>query len=136
MTVRVDDATAVTLRVPVRGADDVACSCLMSPRCAHRAAVLSIAPPADAEPPGEEPPRRRRRRARQAIAGAGAALPAAGGATAPAGARAAGGATAAGFSAAEVAAADGLWVAGTALLAKGLRRCRCRAAGDTAAGGP
>ncbi|MBG0562253.1 SWIM zinc finger family protein [Actinoplanes aureus] len=44
ITVRPDDQTTVTLTTPVVAAGDAACSCLLAPRCLHRAAVLSIAP--------------------------------------------------------------------------------------------
>ncbi|GIJ66924.1 hypothetical protein [Virgisporangium ochraceum] len=122
VVVRVDDDTTVTLRVPVRAAGDVTCTCLMAPRCAHRAAVLSTAPPAEDAAAGDtatgdtatgdtatgEAP------AGAVPAGAGSQ---AGAAPAPAGDAAA---EAAAFSAAEVAAADGLWVAGAAVLTRGI----------------
>jgi hypothetical protein len=108
VSVAVDESTAVTLRVPVSGADDVACNCLMAPKCAHRAAVLSIAPAADVAPaadaaaaPAAEP------------AVAAPASPAPAPPVLPLGAEPA-------FSPAEVAAAEGLWSAGTALLGHGL----------------
>ena len=44
VTVRADDQTSVTLSTPVVAAGDAVCSCLLAPRCLHRAAVLSCAP--------------------------------------------------------------------------------------------
>ncbi|MBM2622015.1 SWIM zinc finger family protein [Actinoplanes sp. LDG1-06] len=44
VTVHPDDKTTVTLTVPVVSAGDATCSCLLAPRCLHRAAVLSAAP--------------------------------------------------------------------------------------------
>jgi hypothetical protein len=44
VTVRPDAQVVVTLAVPVLEAGDAACSCLLAPRCLHRAAVLSAAP--------------------------------------------------------------------------------------------
>ncbi|GIE78029.1 hypothetical protein Aph02nite_39790 [Actinoplanes philippinensis] len=44
ITVRADDRTIVTLSTPVVAAGDAVCSCLLAPRCLHRAAVLSRAP--------------------------------------------------------------------------------------------
>jgi hypothetical protein len=109
VTVRVDDATAVTLRIPVGVAEDVTCSCLMAPRCAHRAAVLSVAPPAEGTPPAEAPPPAEAATATSVASAAGAAQPvAAPSAGAPA------------FTPAETAAAEGLWTAGTALLVHGI----------------
>jgi hypothetical protein len=165
VTVTIDDATTVTLRVPVMGADDVACSCLMAPRCAHRAAVLSLAPASDgaaaasdetvttasgdavaagsrggaesgtasgdpaAGPPTGAAAGPLTGAAAGPLTGA-AAGPLAGAATSAAPAAASGGAAAGaareaaadggGFGAAEVAAAVGLWTAGTALLGNGL----------------
>ncbi|MFK4222564.1 hypothetical protein [Streptomyces sp. NPDC019890] len=61
--VRVDDDTAVTLKVTdgiVAHAADAACDCLLAPACLHRAAVLSLTPLAEAAPltegalPGQE----------------------------------------------------------------------------------
>ncbi|GIJ61113.1 hypothetical protein [Virgisporangium aurantiacum] len=98
VTVAVDEATVVTLRVPVGSAEDVVCTCLMAPRCAHRAAVLSLAPPADDAAPGEaaqEPA--------PAEAEAEEAAP-----------------EVATFTAAEIAAAGGLWAAGSAVLTRGV----------------
>jgi hypothetical protein len=44
VSVRADDQTIVTLSTPVVAAGDAVCSCLLAPRCLHRAAVLSCAP--------------------------------------------------------------------------------------------
>lgn len=44
VVVRVDDQTTLTLSVPVTEPGDAVCSCLLAPRCLHRAAVLSAAP--------------------------------------------------------------------------------------------
>ncbi|MEV6848218.1 hypothetical protein [Actinoplanes sp. NPDC051411] len=44
VTVRPDDQVAVTLTLPVVQAGNAVCSCLLAPRCLHRAAVLSAAP--------------------------------------------------------------------------------------------
>jgi hypothetical protein len=44
VTVHPDDQTTVTLTPPVADAADATCSCLLAPRCLHRAAVLSTAP--------------------------------------------------------------------------------------------
>ncbi|MGI5399063.1 hypothetical protein ACQEVG_06305 [Streptomyces sp. CA-135486] len=61
--VRVDDDTAVTLKVTdgiVAHAADAACDCLLAPACLHRAAVLSLTPLAETAPltedalPGQE----------------------------------------------------------------------------------
>ncbi|EXG80703.1 hypothetical protein [Cryptosporangium arvum] len=49
-TVRIDDATVVTLRTvdgAVRASDDARCSCLLAPACLHRAATLAAAPATD-----------------------------------------------------------------------------------------
>ncbi|GLW27510.1 SWIM zinc finger family protein [Actinoplanes regularis] len=53
VTVRPDDKTTVTLRVPVTTPEEATCDCLLAPRCLHRAAVLSAAPILTAQP---EPP--------------------------------------------------------------------------------
>ncbi|WP_212998501.1 SWIM zinc finger family protein [Winogradskya consettensis] len=50
ITVHPDDRTTITLSTPVTTPADATCSCLLSPRCLHRAAVLSAAPVAPAEP--------------------------------------------------------------------------------------
>src|SRR5687768_11611326 len=50
VTVRPDEKTAVTLTMPVAEPGDAVCSCLLAPRCLHRAAVLSAAPVLTAEP--------------------------------------------------------------------------------------
>jgi len=50
-TVTVDDQTAVHLTASVSGPDDVRCSCLLAPRCLHRAAVLSLATVANVDAP-------------------------------------------------------------------------------------
>ncbi|GLY06953.1 hypothetical protein [Actinoplanes sp. NBRC 101535] len=47
VTVRPDEQTVVTLRLPVVSEAAVVCSCLLAPRCLHRAAVLSAAPVQD-----------------------------------------------------------------------------------------
>jgi len=52
--VRVDEEVIVHLRQAVRSADDVRCTCLLAPRCLHRAAVLCLAP-SDAAPPEAQP---------------------------------------------------------------------------------
>ncbi|MGK5440517.1 hypothetical protein ACSNN7_01610 [Micromonospora sp. URMC 105] len=43
-TIAIDDQVTVTLTTPVDAADRAACTCLLAPRCLHRAAVLSAAP--------------------------------------------------------------------------------------------
>jgi hypothetical protein len=47
VTVQADADTVVTLIGPVQRDEDAVCSCLLAPACLHRAAVLSLAPPAD-----------------------------------------------------------------------------------------
>jgi hypothetical protein len=50
ITVRVDEATHVTLSAPtgvLTAADQATCSCLLAPNCLHRAAVLARAPSYD-----------------------------------------------------------------------------------------
>jgi hypothetical protein len=116
VTVEVDDATAVTLRVPVGSADDVVCTCLMAPRCAHRAAVLSLAPPAEEGAAavggaGVEP---------EGVTAGSAAAVAGADVGGSAGGSAAVAAEPAAFGPAEVAAADGLWAAGSAVLTRGV----------------
>ncbi|MEV6965082.1 hypothetical protein AB0M47_08180 [Hamadaea sp. NPDC051192] len=61
--VRPDEQTTVTLTTPVTTDDRAVCSCLLAPRCLHRAAVLNAAPilgsaatPASTESPEAEPP--------------------------------------------------------------------------------
>ncbi|GAA4600998.1 hypothetical protein BJY16_003725 [Actinoplanes octamycinicus] len=56
VTVRPDDQTSVTLAVPVTAAADAVCTCLLAPRCLHRAAVLSAAPIHTATPPPGDAP--------------------------------------------------------------------------------
>ncbi|WP_133875344.1 hypothetical protein [Paractinoplanes brasiliensis] len=51
VTVRPDEKTIVTLTTPVLAVADAVCGCLLSPRCLHRAAVLSAAPIATALEP-------------------------------------------------------------------------------------
>jgi hypothetical protein len=51
VTIRPDDQVVVTLTRPVTEAGDAVCSCLLSPRCLHRTAVLSIAPILDEPDP-------------------------------------------------------------------------------------
>jgi hypothetical protein len=51
VTIRPDDQVVVTLTGPVTEAGDAVCSCLLSPRCLHRTAVLSIAPILDEPDP-------------------------------------------------------------------------------------
>lgn len=116
VVVTVDDATSVTLSVPVSASSDVVCTCLMAPKCAHRAAVLSLAPTAEFEPPADDGP------ARDAPpAGDGPAQPAGAGPAQPAaGAGPAEAAVVEAFGPAEVAAAGSLWAAGSAVLARGL----------------
>jgi hypothetical protein len=49
---RVDDETVVTVRTRdgvLWAADDVHCDCLLAPACLHRAALVALAPPFDAE---------------------------------------------------------------------------------------
>jgi hypothetical protein len=46
IVVRVDGTTSVRVPDTVTVADDITCSCLLAPRCLHRAAVASLAPPA------------------------------------------------------------------------------------------
>ncbi|GAB3143025.1 hypothetical protein GCM10027290_18690 [Micromonospora sonneratiae] len=58
-TVRVDDATTVTLLVTggtVTNSAGATCSCLLAPACLHRAAVLSLAPVDDRTGPGGTTP--------------------------------------------------------------------------------
>ncbi|MBL7254257.1 hypothetical protein [Paractinoplanes lichenicola] len=50
VTVHPDDKTTVTLTIPVLTEADAVCSCLLFPRCLHRAAVLSAAPILTDEP--------------------------------------------------------------------------------------
>lgn len=52
VVVRPDEKTTVTLTIPVATVADAVCSCLLSPRCLHRAAVLSAAPIAPLDPTG------------------------------------------------------------------------------------
>ncbi|WP_051366047.1 hypothetical protein [Hamadaea tsunoensis] len=44
VVVRPDEQTTVTLTTPVAADADAVCSCLLAPRCLHRAAVLNAAP--------------------------------------------------------------------------------------------
>lgn len=67
---RFGEDAVVTLRPGPTGAitlaEQAACTCLLAPRCLHRAAALGAAPLADAEPPAEAdpaPPVRERRTA-------------------------------------------------------------------------
>lgn len=53
--VGVDDRVTVTLTVPVATAADAACSCLLSPRCLHRAAILARCPVLDTGGPPATP---------------------------------------------------------------------------------
>lgn len=101
VTVAVDEATVVTLRVPVGSAEDVVCTCLMAPRCAHRAAVLSLAPPAESGASADD------------STGSADAAPV----PAPVEEAATEVAT---FTDAEIAAAGGLWAAGSAVLTRGV----------------
>ncbi len=45
--IRVDADVTVHMQQTVRSGKDVRCTCLLAPRCLHRAAVLSLAPTAD-----------------------------------------------------------------------------------------
>jgi hypothetical protein len=56
-TVAVDAQTTVTVTAEgtVTDAAQVTCTCLLSPNCLHRAAVLATAPAADAAPPPDAP---------------------------------------------------------------------------------
>ncbi|WP_328476300.1 hypothetical protein OHA21_21540 [Actinoplanes sp. NBC_00393] len=56
VSVHPDDQTTVTLTTPVSSAADAVCSCLLAPRCLHRAAVLSTAPILTDEPIETESP--------------------------------------------------------------------------------
>jgi hypothetical protein len=47
--VAVDEQTTVHLAATVTGVDDVRCSCLLAPRCLHRAAVVSLTDIADTD---------------------------------------------------------------------------------------
>jgi hypothetical protein len=55
--VAADADVTVHVRQPARSGADVVCTCLLSPRCLHRAAVLSLAPSVESppEPPSPEP---------------------------------------------------------------------------------
>ncbi|BFU45467.1 hypothetical protein [Krasilnikovia sp. MM14-A1004] len=55
VTVRPDDRTVVTLTTPVTEPGDATCSCLLAPRCLHRAAVLSAAPVLTDDPDSSPP---------------------------------------------------------------------------------
>ncbi|WP_344137162.1 hypothetical protein, partial [Luedemannella flava] len=44
VVVTVDEQTTVTLAAVVRVAGDATCTCLLSPRCLHRTAILAAAP--------------------------------------------------------------------------------------------
>jgi hypothetical protein len=59
VAISVDDQTVVTLAATIAGLFDVACTCLLAPRCLHVAATLSIAPiagPAEDGPSEESGP--------------------------------------------------------------------------------
>ncbi|MGW5577673.1 hypothetical protein [Micromonospora chokoriensis] len=49
-TVTIDDQVTVTLTTPLDTAERATCTCLLAPRCLHRAAVLSAAPVLGAQP--------------------------------------------------------------------------------------
>ncbi|MFI7229308.1 SWIM zinc finger family protein [Nonomuraea angiospora] len=105
--------------------DQASCSCLLAPRCLHRAAVLSACPIGDALPGGEEATSRDSSDAEPApggtpdrgAKGAGGAEPVG---TQPDEAESVGAAEAVGPTAAQVAAAAGLWAAAAAVLSAGV----------------
>ncbi|WP_436521040.1 hypothetical protein [Actinoplanes sp. HUAS TT8] len=55
VTVRPDGQVSIALRAPVVTAGDAVCSCLLAPKCLHRAAVLNAAPVRSADPPEAAP---------------------------------------------------------------------------------
>ncbi|MGW4962442.1 SWIM zinc finger family protein [Nonomuraea sp. NPDC004186] len=97
------------------------CSCLLAPRCLHRAAVLSACPIGDALPGGEETASRDSSDAEPALAGSDGAQTAAEPEVSGTPDSAAEGADeATGPTAAQVAAATALWAAAAAVLAAGV----------------
>ncbi|MEV4358082.1 SWIM zinc finger family protein [Nonomuraea sp. NPDC049625] len=97
------------------------CSCLLAPRCLHRAAVLSACPIGDALPGGEETASRDSSDAEPALAGSDGAQTAAEPEVSGTPDSAAEGADeATGPTAAQVAAATGLWAAAAAVLSAGV----------------
>ncbi|MFF4618351.1 SWIM zinc finger family protein [Nonomuraea jabiensis] len=118
----------------ITGGDQASCSCLLAPRCLHRAAVLSACPIGDAVPGGQEAASRESSDAEPAPGGAapagsdGARPPAEPGSsgTPDSGAEGAGGTGSGGApevtgpTAAQVAAATGLWAAAAAVLSAGV----------------
>ncbi|MFI9639320.1 hypothetical protein ACIG87_04505 [Micromonospora sp. NPDC051925] len=138
VTVRVDDATMVTLVAVdgvVRNAADARCSCLLAPHCLHRMAVLALARVDDSAPPEpvedpvpEQVPETVGRSVATAVgpsAGAVADPPAgaAAGASSGAAAEPVGPALRGGLTARQQAAADGLWQVAVAVLAAGIVGC-------------
>ncbi|MFI2713808.1 hypothetical protein ACH495_27170 [Micromonospora sp. NPDC018662] len=122
VTVRVDDATTVTLVAVdgvVRAAADARCSCLLAPNCLHRAAVLALAPVDDPAPTDPVP------EAAGPTAGTGSGPTAVAASGTASGSAAAGGGSAGGseLTARQRAAADGLWQVAVAVLGAGTVGC-------------